>query len=212
MTFVLKEQRFCNVGYLETFRYSVLILLVKLLNWWVEWGSKWHNIYLKIHHWIHEHMKSYNVAIKKKTYLALFLFKQKGLGIFCPKIDLDCYFIERIKHALFKFTSQSCVVTFFRLFNNNSYLSSRYIYTCNSHSMNVYLRNWYVILVTYCALFLNIVWRTFIASSKFWVTWSGKCFSHDINKEPTRHSQCKFLTVICHIGNFMDNFPPAILL
>ena len=74
MTFVLKEQRFCNVGYLETFRYSVLILLVKLLNWWVEWGSKWHNIYLKIHHWIHEHMKSYNVAIKK-TYLALFLFK-----------------------------------------------------------------------------------------------------------------------------------------
>ena len=153
--------------------------------------------------WTHEILQCCH---KKKTSLALFLFKQKGLGIFCPKIDLDCYFIERIKHALFKFTSQSCVVTFFRLFNNNSYLSSRYIYTCNSHSMNVYLRNWYVILVTYCTLFLNIVWRTFIASSKFWVTWSGKCFSHDINKEPTRHSQCKFLTVICHIGNFMDNF------
>ena len=107
---------------------------------------------LKIHHWIHEHRKSYDVTIKKNLFGSVnFLLKDftKSLGIFCSKIDLDCYFIERIKHALFKFTSQSCLVTFFRLSNNNSYLSSRYIYTFNSHSMNVHLRNWYIILVTY---------------------------------------------------------------
>ena len=105
----------------------------------------------KIHHWIHEHMKSYDVTIEKNLFgtVSFERILQKGLGIFFSKIDSDCYFIERIKHPLFKFTSQSCLVTFFRLSNSNSYLSSRYIYTCNSHSMNVYLRNWYIILVTY---------------------------------------------------------------
>ena len=88
----------------------------------------------------------------KKTYLGLFLLKgfyKKVWDFFFSKIDSDCYFIERIKHPLFKFTSQSCLVTFFRLSNSNSYLSSRYIYTWYSHSMNVDLRNWYIILVTY---------------------------------------------------------------
>ena len=31
-------------------------------------------------------------------------------------------------------------------------------------------------------------------------------------KNQARHPQCKFPTVICHIGNFMDNFPSAVLL
>ena len=98
--------------------------------------------------WTHEILWCYHW---KKPIWDCFFWKDftKRFGNFFSKIDSDCYFIERIKHPLFKFTSQSCLVTFFRLSNSNSYLSSRYIYTCNSHSMNVYLRNWYIILVTY---------------------------------------------------------------